>query len=99
MIEAKKAAELEHADQVKRDEIPKATRRLELLALPSKYQYKTKHKKLRRLRHQSTGSWILEIQSSKARLNEPKADCFCCFGIPECGKTILASSLTDVLSA
>lgn len=31
-------------------------------------------------------------------LAEPKFDCFCSFGIPGCGKTILASGLVDALS-
>lgn len=98
MIEAKKAAELERADRIKHDKVRKATRRLELLALLSKHQYKNKHDKLRRLRHQGTGSWLLKTSPFKMWLDEPKSDCFCCFGIPGCGKTILASSLVDVLS-
>lgn len=99
MIEAKKAAELERADRIKHDEVRKATRRLELLALLSKHQYKNKHDKLRRLCHQGTGSWLLKTSPFKMWLDESKSDCFCCFGILGCGKTILASSLVDALSA
>jgi hypothetical protein len=56
MIEAKEAAEFQRADRIKYDEVRKATRRLELLALLSKHQYKNKHDNLRRLHHQGTGS-------------------------------------------
>lgn len=56
-----------------------------------------KHKKLQRLRHEGTGTWILR---HNVYLNWYDAACsstLCCFGIPGCGKTILASSIVDTL--
>jgi Cdc6-like AAA superfamily ATPase len=91
MTEAKKARELQKQESIEKQ-------RRKLLGLLSQLDYKGHHRRLQKLRHQGTGSWLSEVPSLRSWLQSLNSGCFCCYGIPGSGKTILASSIVDSMS-
>ncbi|KAL8868513.1 MAG: hypothetical protein Q9174_004942 [Haloplaca sp. 1 TL-2023] len=99
MIEAadSRAVVLANQRQLEKAKKADAHRRM-ITAIPSVDMY-AKQKRLQRLRHEGTGSWILKNSEYLHWHNASGSATVCCFGIPGCGKTILASSIVDVLQS
>ncbi|KAL9037937.1 MAG: hypothetical protein Q9180_003437, partial [Flavoplaca navasiana] len=99
MVEASDSRDLVRAQKgaIERAKKEDAHRRI-IAAIPSVDNY-AQHKKLQRLRKQGTGTWILHRDVYQEWYNAACSSSLCCFGIPGCGKTILASSIVDVLMA
>jgi hypothetical protein len=91
MTEAKKFREMQKQESI-------AKKRQTLLGLLSQLDFKGYHRRLQKARHQGTGSWLPEVPSLRSWLQSPASGCFCCFGIPGSGKTILASTIIDSMS-
>jgi hypothetical protein len=91
MTEAKKAREMQKQESI-------AKQRQKLFGLLSQLDYKGHHRRLQKVRHQGTGSWLSEVPSLRSWLQSQASGCFCCFGIPGSGKTILASAIIDSMS-
>jgi hypothetical protein len=91
MTEAKKAREMQKQESI-------AKKRQEILGLLSRLDYKGHHRRLQKVRHQGTGSWLGEVPKLRSWLQSQVSGCFCCFGIPGSGKTILASNIIDSMS-
>jgi Cdc6-like AAA superfamily ATPase len=91
MTEAKKARDMQKQESI-------AKKRQKILGLLSRLDYKSHHRRLQKVRHQGTGSWLAEVPSLRSWLQGQASGCFCCFGIPGSGKTILASTIIDSMS-
>lgn len=77
--------------------MPPAELRSRLLSSLSRLNPATKHHKLRKKCHPDTGMWLLRCDSYKAWLNCPGSSTFCLYGIPGCGKSILAMTVIEKL--
>jgi hypothetical protein len=97
LIEAKKARELELANRELQARNAKLDKRRKMLALLSPVDFRAKHEQVRKLRQPGTSSWFIEHDQFRSWLDDPSSGCFCCFGIPGCGKTVLASAVIDSL--
>ena len=95
MIESARAREIELANRALQERNAKVDRQRRLMSRLSKVDYEAKHKKLLKLRHQHTGTWLLREDCFSNWANDPQSDCFLCFGIPGSGKTVLCSSLVE----
>jgi hypothetical protein len=85
-------------DREHRQQVQKVEKDRNLLHLLSSLDYKHQHRKLQKLRHYGTGSWLMEVPVFRSWLDDQASGCFCCFGIPGSGKTILASTTVDSMS-
>ncbi|KAL9035547.1 MAG: hypothetical protein Q9180_004806, partial [Flavoplaca navasiana] len=99
MVEASDSRALVRAQKgaIERAKKEDAHRRI-IAAIPSVDNF-AQHKKLQKLRKEGTGSWILHHRVYQKWYDAARSSSICCFGIPGCGKTILASSIVDVLVA
>lgn len=91
MTEAKKAREMQRQKLIDK-------KRQTLLRSLSQLDWKSHHRRLQKIRHQGTGLWLSEVPSLRSWLQSQASGCFCCFGIPGSGKTILASTIIDSMS-
>jgi Cdc6-like AAA superfamily ATPase len=98
MIEAKKAQELERANQALQERNSKAEQRLRMLAVLSRVDYSARQKALRAIRHSGTGAWLTSHDLFCEWLAQDTSGAFSCFGIPGSGKSVLASAVVDILS-
>lgn len=99
MIAAKQARELQRATQTLQEEEKKNRNRRQQLNLLSMVDYGGHHRKLQKLRHHGTGTWLTEVQNFSSWQESGDSGCFCCFGIPGSGKTILVSHTIDSMSS
>lgn len=99
MIEASdsRAIVLANHRQLEKAKREDAHRRI-IAAIPS-VDIVAKHKKFQSLRQEGTGVWILHHDLYQDWYNATRSAILCCFGIPGCGKTILASSIVDMLQS
>ncbi|KAL8970187.1 MAG: hypothetical protein Q9183_001637 [Haloplaca sp. 2 TL-2023] len=99
MIEAadSRAVVLANQRQLETAKKVDAYRRI-IATIPSVDMY-TKQKRLRALRQEGTGTWILHHDEYRTWYEAISSAALCCFGIPGCGKTILASSIVDILQS
>ncbi|KAL8992330.1 MAG: hypothetical protein Q9169_007181 [Polycauliona sp. 2 TL-2023] len=97
MIEASDSRAVVRANRRQLEKARKedAHRRI-IAAIPSVDMY-AKHGKLMGLRQEGTGTWILHHGSYRNWYDAARSSTLCCFGIPGCGKTILASFLVDTI--
>ena len=97
MVEASDSRALVRAQKgaVERAKKEDAQRRI-IGTIPSVDNY-AQHKKLQKLKKEGTGSWILHHGVYRKWYDAARSSIICCFGIPGCGKTILASSIVDAL--
>ncbi|KAL8992388.1 MAG: hypothetical protein Q9169_007138 [Polycauliona sp. 2 TL-2023] len=99
MIEASDSRAVVRANRSQLEKARKedAHRRI-IAAIPSVDMF-TKHRKLMGLRHEGTGTWILRNESFRNWYDAARSSTLCCFGIPGCGKTILASFIVDKIQS
>ncbi|KAF2801958.1 uncharacterized protein BDZ99DRAFT_429162, partial [Mytilinidion resinicola] len=100
MIESKQEREIEQANRELQERNMKAERRRRVLARLSAGEYQVNHYKTRGVRIDGTGDWVLNDPLFSAWLQDTgSSGCFCCFGIPGSGKTVLASAIIDSMIA
>ncbi|KAL8880400.1 MAG: hypothetical protein Q9198_002181, partial [Flavoplaca austrocitrina] len=99
MVEASDSRALVRAQKgaLERAKKEDAQRRI-IATIPSVDNY-AQHKKLQKLRQEGTGTWILHHGVYQKWYDAARSSIISCFGIPGCGKTILASSIVDELLA
>ncbi|KAL8684681.1 MAG: hypothetical protein Q9224_006190, partial [Gallowayella concinna] len=97
MIEASdsRAVVLKNQKEIEKTKKEDTHRRI-IAAIPS-VDNVAMHTKLQSLRHKGTGTWILQDSLYQEWYCATRTSTLCCIGIPGCGKTILASSIVDVL--
>ena len=97
MIEAADSRAVVLANQRQLEKAKKVdAHRQTIAAIPSIDMY-AKQKRLQVLRQEETGSWILNHDEYRNWYDATSSATLCCFGISGCGKTILVSSIVDVL--
>ncbi|KAF2279072.1 uncharacterized protein EI97DRAFT_484903 [Westerdykella ornata] len=97
MIESARRREIElanHALQKRNGMVNKRHRYMSLLQV---VDYQSKQKTLANLRFQGTNTWLQASTPYMEWLNSPISTCLCCYGIPGSGKSVLASSVVDML--
>ncbi|KAL9062587.1 MAG: hypothetical protein Q9157_008791 [Trypethelium eluteriae] len=97
MIEAKKARTL---DEERRQLLKKGQEqenRGKIFNSLSTIRYENIHRKVKGVRHGTTGDWLLEDSSCKEWLRSNLSSSFSVWGIPGAGKTVLTSRLVDEL--
>ncbi|KUJ17727.1 uncharacterized protein LY89DRAFT_60414 [Mollisia scopiformis] len=99
MIEAAEARALVLRDRQLQEMNNKAQTKLKVLKLLSNINSQQKHQKVRKIRHADTGNWLFATQEYRSWMDSKSSTAFCCYGIPGCGKTVLASSVIDSLVA
>ncbi|KAE8442960.1 hypothetical protein EG329_002498 [Mollisiaceae sp. DMI_Dod_QoI] len=73
-----------------------AERRRRLLARLSNYDCNHKHRRLQGTRHEGTGVWLSQHpEYVKWEALDLGSAVLCCYGIPGCGKSVLASTVID----
>ncbi|KAF2495524.1 hypothetical protein BU16DRAFT_610481 [Lophium mytilinum] len=97
MIESKQEREMEQANRELQERNMKKEMRRQVLTRLSTGEYQANHNRARCVRIDGTGEWVLSHPSFTAWLQDSKSGCFCCFGIPGSGKTVLASAIIDSL--
>ncbi|PVH79019.1 hypothetical protein DL98DRAFT_421132 [Cadophora sp. DSE1049] len=76
-----------------------AERKRRLLSRLSTVGFEYKHQKLKALRYEGTGTWLIEDKKYEQWKSSAQSAVLCCHGIPGCGKSVLASSIVDSLIA
>ncbi|TVY39940.1 hypothetical protein LOCC1_G005838 [Lachnellula occidentalis] len=74
-----------------------AERRRKLLSRLSSIDCKHRHRILREARHEGTGVWLTARDEYRNWGTPDTTSVLCCFGIPGCGKSVIASSVIDSL--
>ncbi|KAK0118571.1 hypothetical protein ONS95_007457 [Cadophora gregata] len=74
-----------------------AERKRRLLSRLSTVAFEHKHRKLKALRYEGTGTWLIGDTKYKEWKSSTESAVLCCHGIPGCGKSVLASSIVDSL--
>ncbi|TVY93107.1 Ankyrin [Lachnellula willkommii] len=74
-----------------------AERRRKLLSRLSNIDCKHRHRILREARHEGTGVWLTARHEYRSWGTPDVTSVLCCFGIPGCGKSVIASSVIDSL--
>ncbi|TVY80507.1 hypothetical protein LSUE1_G008386 [Lachnellula suecica] len=72
-------------------------RRQRLLSRLSKVDCQYRHRILKDARHEGTGIWLTASDEYRSWEAADATSVLCCFGIPGCGKSVLASSVIDSL--
>ncbi|KAF4631653.1 hypothetical protein G7Y89_g6473 [Cudoniella acicularis] len=72
-----------------------AERRRKLLSRLSNINCQFRHRRLRDARHPGTGIWLTEGEAYRNWVSCEQSSILCCYGIPGCGKSVLASSVID----
>lgn len=96
--EAETAHMIEEANAralVERNE--KAALRQKLLSHLLVLDYEGKQRRMQKLRYANTGTWLLNSFEYKSWFNSQESSLLCCYGIPGCGKSVLASTVVDEL--
>ncbi|MCJ1267662.1 hypothetical protein MMC22_007548 [Lobaria immixta] len=76
----------------------KLKRRDQLLSCLSEIRYTSKHQSERNKRHPGTGHWLAKTVEFKDWEAGTRSHCLWCYGIPGSGKTVLMSSIIDILA-
>jgi hypothetical protein len=97
MIESAKHYELELRDRELAASERKSQLRKHLLHLLSPIDSAGKQRKLLKVRQEGTGNWLSHNDDYNAWKNSTQSSVLSIFGIPGSGKTILASSIIDIL--
>ncbi len=97
MIESAKHYEIELRDRELATLERKTQQRKYLRSLLSPIDYCEKHRKIQKARHIGTGQWLFKEENYVAWEDSSESAVLSVFGIPGCGKTILASCLVQKL--
>ncbi|KAH7416746.1 hypothetical protein BKA64DRAFT_701531 [Cadophora sp. MPI-SDFR-AT-0126] len=96
--EARVCHMIEAAEKREEELILYATeRKRRLLSRLSTVAFEYKHQKLKALRYEGTGTWLIEDKKYEKWKSSAQSAVLCCHGIPGCGKSVLASSIVDYL--
>ncbi|TGO62599.1 hypothetical protein BOTNAR_0111g00170 [Botryotinia narcissicola] len=94
-IEAKESRELELRERMRTKEQERRDRLRRIISRMATVDCSSKHRRLQRIRHQGTGSWLAGVTEYKNWQNQNKSSIMSCYGIPGSGKSVLVSSLID----
>ncbi|KAL9094230.1 MAG: hypothetical protein Q9165_003370 [Trypethelium subeluteriae] len=97
MIEAKKARTLDEARQQLLKQNKEREERCRIFNNLSTIRYESIHQRVKDVRHDTTGDWLLEDSSFKEWLKSSSSSSFSVWGIPGAGKTVLTSRIVDEL--
>lgn len=97
MIEAADARAVVLANQKQLEKAKKESNHLRIIAAIPSVNNEGKHKMIQSLRYEGTGAWILQHEAFQQWKNSAQSSTLCCYGIPGCGKTVLASTIIDGL--
>jgi Cdc6-like AAA superfamily ATPase len=97
MIESARSREIQLANRALQLRNSKLEKRHQTLAAIPAVNYSAMHSKLSALRHPGTNTRIQETTQFVAWNASQNSDCFCCYGIPGAGKSVLAASVVNDL--
>ena len=98
MIESADSRALVLANQMQVSKDKRLHDRIRIMALFPAIDHEAKHRQLVDLRHKGTGQWLLEHDSYVAWKGQQDSAILCLYGIPGCGKSVLASAIIDDLA-
>ena len=76
----------------------RAQDRVRIMALFPPVDHEAKHGQLVDLRHEGTGGWLIEHDAYMDWKGQQNSATLCVYGIPGCGKSVLASTVIDDLA-
>ena len=97
MIEAANSRALVLANQKQIEIAKKEIHRHRVITTIPSVDNEAKHEKVRRLRYEGTGNWIFRHEAFRRWRHSARSSALSCYGIPGCGKTVLASKIIDEL--
>ncbi|KAI5838978.1 hypothetical protein DFP73DRAFT_519351, partial [Morchella snyderi] len=97
MIEAENARQEMQLEKARQLVFRKEMKRQQLLKKLSNIDHRSRHRKLRKTRHENTGTWILKAKQYLEWTSKTDSCCLWCYGIPGSGKTTLRTSVVDKL--
>jgi hypothetical protein len=96
-IEAKKERELQQANRDLQQRNERIMRRHRMLSCLPTVDYYKKQTARALQRYPGTNAWLLHHPLFERWIATTRSDCFCCYGIPGSGKSILSSSIISDL--
>ncbi|KAL8727649.1 MAG: hypothetical protein Q9166_005885 [cf. Caloplaca sp. 2 TL-2023] len=97
MIEASDSRAIVLSNQKQLEKAKKEDAHRRIIATIPSVDNVSKHKRLQKIRHDGTGTWILQHGAYQLWKRAAHTSTLCCYGIAGCGKTILASTIIDAL--
>ena len=97
MIEAADARAVVLANQKQLEKAKKENSYRRIIAAIPSVNNEAKHTMLQNLRYEGTGAWMLQHENFQQWKNLAHSSILGCYGIPGCGKTVLASTIVDEL--
>ncbi|TGO71066.1 hypothetical protein BELL_0624g00010 [Botrytis elliptica] len=94
-IEAKESRELELRERMRSKEQERRDRLRRIISQMAAVDCRNKHRRLQKIRHSGTGSWLAGVADYRNWQNQNKSSVISCYGIPGSGKSVLVSSLID----
>ncbi|THV47883.1 hypothetical protein BGAL_0282g00020 [Botrytis galanthina] len=94
-IEAKESRELELRERMRTKEQERRDRLQRIISRMATVDCSSKHRRLQKIRHHGTGSWLAGMTDYRNWQNQNKSSIMSCYGIPGSGKSVLVSSLID----
>ena len=98
MIESADSRALVLANQMQLVKDKRAQDRVRIMALFPPVDHEAKHGQLVDLRHEGTGGWLIEHDVYMGWKGQQNSATLCVYGIPGCGKSVLASAVIDDLA-
>ncbi|RAL63639.1 hypothetical protein DID88_003682 [Monilinia fructigena] len=95
MIEAKQARDLVLRNEMFIKAQEREQRQKRIIAQMASIDYRNKHRRMQKIRHQGTGKWLMDTHEYKSWRDCEKSCAMSLYGIPGSGKSVLISSLID----